>query len=160
SIYFRHRSCIDMFRDINLRVFIFLVQFSLFNYCEGFYTVYAPGTLKSNRKYTVCVAVHNVTEPATLNIGISHETSWSNFQQIELKPFETKMLDFYPPKLKWNADYKLVATSINGIQFDRSHYLLCRRQCCPRIYIETNKGKFAYNYNKNEKEIICNLQDK
>ena len=52
------------------------------------------------------------------------------------------MLDFYPPKLKQFDVYQLVATSIHGIRFDQSHFLNVEDDAGPKIYIETDKGKY------------------
>ncbi|KAM7352165.1 thioester-containing protein 1 allele S1-like [Cochliomyia hominivorax] len=122
--------------------FLLILNFFAFVTSKGQYSIIAPGTIRSNQKFTVCATLHNVTKSATFHVGIRSDSSWYNTQTISLQPYETKMLDFYPPKLDKEENYELYAESVSGLNFIRSEKLLVIEESGANIYIETDKGVY------------------
>ncbi|XP_065358110.1 pregnancy zone protein-like [Calliphora vicina] len=130
------RSCIILLK------LLLICNFLTFINCKGSYSINAPGTIQSNRKYTVSATLHNVSEPATFRIGIRSNLSWTQTELVELQPCETKMLDFYPPKLESDKLYELIAEGVKGLYFKSSTLIQVGPNKGVNIYIETDKGAY------------------
>ncbi|XP_061388919.1 thioester-containing protein 1 allele R1-like [Musca vetustissima] len=78
---------------------------------ESYYSIIAPGVIKSNRKYTVMVSLHDSLEPAKFNIRIEGPY-YHMSNDAYLQPHESKLIVFIPQKLV-QGPHKLV---VEGIQ--------------------------------------------
>lgn len=94
--------------------------------------------MKSNRKYTVTITLHNSTTPCLIRISILG-LSYNATNEVLLKQFETKNLEFFPPRLR-DGDYKLLAEGVKGCVFRNESELLVESEAGPRIYIQTDKA--------------------
>ncbi|TMW42714.1 hypothetical protein DOY81_012205, partial [Sarcophaga bullata] len=108
--------------------------------CKSYYTVIAPGTIKSNRNYTVTVSLHEANEPSTIQISIEGP-SLNEAKNVYLRPFETKQIDFMPQKLL-DGDYKFKAEGITGVMFQKEAKLLVMDSNGPKIYIQSDKAVY------------------
>lgn len=118
-------------------------------YVNSQYSIIAPGVLQSNRKYTVSVSLHNATKSATMRVGIrqvlaSQQSQMKilDTQEVSLQPFETKLLDLHPPRLRFRYIYELWAEGVEGIEFNEVYRIRSAIAGGPRIYIETDKGTY------------------
>ncbi|XP_061400995.1 alpha-2-macroglobulin-like [Musca vetustissima] len=105
---------------------------------QSHYSIIAPGTLKSNRKYSVVVTLHNATEPATIRCGIIGP-SYNQTENIVLQPFESQQIDFMPTKLK-RGTHMFYAEGLNGLSFKNETLLYVEENAGPKIYIQTDKA--------------------
>ena len=113
----------------------------------SFYSVIAPGVMKSNRKYTVAVSLDqvdtqlNYTEQQAI-IRISIEgLSFNASSDVQLQGRETKLIDFYPSKaFSDEYEFKLIAEGIKGLIFRNESRLLFDAAAGPNIYIQTDKA--------------------
>lgn len=104
---------------------------------DSYYSVIAPGVLKSNRKYTVVASLHEAIEPALMRISIVGP-SYHATQEVFLRPYETKKVQFDIFRLEWGS-YHLIAEGISGIQFQEKAELIVKPLDGPKIYIQTDK---------------------
>ncbi|KAM7351081.1 uncharacterized protein ACRADG_004066 [Cochliomyia hominivorax] len=108
--------------------------------CENYYTIIAPGVLKSNRKYNVVVTLHDSNSPCTIRVGVTGR-SYNISDEVQLQPFETKKIEFFPPKLE-KGDYKLMAIGVKGCIFRNESELFIDETAGPKIYIQTDKSVY------------------
>uniref|UniRef100_A0A0A1WK50 TEP1-F n=1 Tax=Zeugodacus cucurbitae TaxID=28588 RepID=A0A0A1WK50_ZEUCU len=106
---------------------------------QGHYSVIGPGTLHSNNKYTVAVAVHQNTEPVTLKVGLVG-TDFEKSETIELQPDEAKVVEFDVPALP-KGKYNLTAEGISGLIFKNTTELNYDNFAAI-TKIQTDKGKY------------------
>ncbi|KNC22900.1 hypothetical protein FF38_00366 [Lucilia cuprina] len=104
----------------------------------SYYSINAPGVIKSNRKYTVFTALHEASGPCSIRIAIEGP-NFNEFQDITLQPYETKVIDFFPKKLL-HGDYKLKAEGLNGLSFTNQSNLIAYPDYGPKIYIQSDKA--------------------
>ncbi|KNC22899.1 hypothetical protein FF38_00367 [Lucilia cuprina] len=105
---------------------------------ESYYSINAPGVIKSNRKYSVFVALHDASEPCSIRIAIEGP-SLNEFKDVNLKPYETQLIDFFPKKLL-HGIYKLKAEGLSGLIFKNESTLNAYPEYGPKIYIQTDKA--------------------
>ncbi|XP_065357173.1 C3 and PZP-like alpha-2-macroglobulin domain-containing protein 8 [Calliphora vicina] len=110
------------------------------NVNQSYYSIIAPGILKSNRKYTTVASLHDAAEPCLLRISILG-AQFHKTEEILLRPFESKTVDFYPPKLVQDI-YTLVAEGVEGCSFKEYKQLLVENDAGPKIYIQTDKAVY------------------
>ncbi|KAM7352027.1 thioester-containing protein 1 allele S1-like [Cochliomyia hominivorax] len=96
--------------------------------------------MKSNRKYTVVVTLHESNTPCTIRVSVMGR-SYNISEEVQVEPFETKKIEFYPPKLE-NGDYELLAEGLNGCMFRNQSKLLIDSDAGPKIYIQTDKSVY------------------
>lgn len=106
----------------------------------SYYSLIAPGALKSNRKYTVAVSLHDAIKTCSIRITISG-TLFNATEIITLQPFESKTVDFYPSKLNYEY-YTLKAEGVDGCSFSQEKRLLTDVEGGPKIYIQTDKAVY------------------
>ncbi|KAM7351079.1 uncharacterized protein ACRADG_004064 [Cochliomyia hominivorax] len=118
--------------------------FAIFSYlatfvnCESYYSIIAPGTLKSNRKFNVAVTLHNANEPSMIRVTVEGP-SFQESKDVFVNPLELKLIDFIPQKLS-DGVYKLKAEGISGLSFKNESILLIEPDYGPHIYIQTDKA--------------------
>ncbi|KAI8124963.1 CD109 antigen [Lucilia cuprina] len=105
---------------------------------QVYYSINAPGVIKSNRKYSVFVALHDASEPCSIRIAIEGP-SLNEFKDVNLKPYETQLIDFFPKKLL-HGIYKLKAEGLSGLIFKNESTLNAYPEYGPKIYIQTDKA--------------------
>ncbi|XP_065356087.1 CD109 antigen-like [Calliphora vicina] len=120
--------------------YLILLHCMAFIDCENYYTIIAPGLMKSNRKYTVAVTLHDSNTPCNIRISIAGR-SYNATDEVQLQPFESKTLDFFPPKLE-EGDYQLFAEGLSGCTFQNQSELLIESSAGPKIYIQTDKSVY------------------
>uniref|UniRef100_A0A1I8NLA8 TEP1-F n=1 Tax=Stomoxys calcitrans TaxID=35570 RepID=A0A1I8NLA8_STOCA len=111
-------------------------NYLVLSYSESYYSIIAPGVIKSYRKYTVAVALHEANQPATIKISIE---GLSAVEEVTVQPYETKNVHFNISKLE-RANYYLIAEGISGISFYNSSVLNCEPDAGPHIYIQTDRA--------------------
>ncbi|XP_065356110.1 thioester-containing protein 1 allele R1-like [Calliphora vicina] len=110
--------------------------------CKSYYSILAPGIIKSNRKYTASVTLHEADGPVTIRLGIARTPSFYTFQDVSLQSFQTKTIDFDLPKLNKDFKYELIAEGIEGLSFKNSTKLLVEDCKALRVYMQTSKGTY------------------
>uniref|UniRef100_A0A1B0BJ33 TEP1-F n=1 Tax=Glossina palpalis gambiensis TaxID=67801 RepID=A0A1B0BJ33_9MUSC len=120
------------------RMYILLHMLWVVN-ANGIYSIVAPGSIYSNRKYSISVTLHDASQSATFNIGISGP-SYNRSKCIELSPSENKRIDFNVPELK-KGIYQLVSKGIRGLFFENTTYLSVE-YIIPNLYIQTDKAMY------------------
>ncbi|XP_011212289.2 CD109 antigen [Bactrocera dorsalis] len=106
---------------------------------QGHYSVIGPGTLHSNNKYTVGVAVYQNTEAVTLKVGLVGP-EFEKSETIELQPDEAKEVEFDVPTLP-KGKYNLTAEGISGLIFKNTTELNYDNFAAI-TKIQTDKGKY------------------
>uniref|UniRef100_A0A1I8M759 TEP1-F n=1 Tax=Musca domestica TaxID=7370 RepID=A0A1I8M759_MUSDO len=109
---------------------------------ESYYSAVAPGTIKSNRNYSVCLSLHNAPKPAVIRVSLIGEPLFNYVQNVDLKPFETKTISFLPPKLDSSLNYSLQVEGVQGFVFYNSTKLQADPIDSLKIYIQTDKGTY------------------
>ncbi|XP_013108376.2 thioester-containing protein 1 allele R1 isoform X1 [Stomoxys calcitrans] len=110
---------------------------------ESYYSIVAPGTIRSNRNYSVCVSLHDAASPATIRLTLLSLTSTLRLSHdVVLEPYESKLIDFMPPKLFEKFQYALTAEGIKGVTLNDTHKLIAFTEGGPRVYIESDKGLY------------------
>ncbi|XP_073822199.1 thioester-containing protein 1 allele S3-like [Musca autumnalis] len=122
-----------------LTCFIVLRLYSVFG-DQSYYSIIAPGTIKSNRKYSVVVTLHDAVEPATIRFGIVGP-SYNQTQSVSLQPYESQQVDFMPAKLK-QGRYTFFAEGVNSLAFKNETVLLVEENAGPKIYVQTDKAVY------------------
>ncbi|TMW41504.1 hypothetical protein DOY81_013416, partial [Sarcophaga bullata] len=115
-----------------------LLQYVALAIAQSYYTITAPGEIKSNRKYTVAVALHEATGPCSIRVSIEGP-SFKESKDVNLKPYELKSLDFLPKKLL-SGDYTLFAEGLSGFDFKNESRIIDSVNEGPKIYIQTDKA--------------------
>ncbi|XP_013108377.2 thioester-containing protein 1 allele R1 isoform X3 [Stomoxys calcitrans] len=111
--------------------------------CHSYYSIVAPGTIRSNRNYSVCVTLHDAASPATIRLTLLSLTSTLRLSHdVVLEPYESKLIDFMPPKLFEKFEYALTAEGIKGITLNETQKLIAFPEGGPRVYIESDKGLY------------------
>ncbi|XP_037809421.1 CD109 antigen-like [Lucilia sericata] len=105
---------------------------------KTYYSINAPGVIKSNRKYSVFAALHEANGPCSLRI-IIEGPSYNEYKDIDLQPFESKLIHFFPKKLL-HGNYKLIAEGLSGLIFKNESRLNAYPDYGPKIYIQTDKA--------------------
>ncbi|XP_065358094.1 thioester-containing protein 1 allele S3-like [Calliphora vicina] len=131
--------------DLNVKLnsiyqYLILLHCVAFINCENYYSIIAPGLMKSNRKYTVAVTLHDSNMPCNIRVSIAGR-SYNATDEVQLQPFESKKLDFFPPKLE-QGDYHLFAEGLSGCTFRNQSDLLIESSAGPKIYIQTDKSVY------------------
>lgn len=67
--------------------------------------------------------------------------SLNEFRDVYLQPYESKLIDFLPEKLK-PGDYKLRAEGLVGLSFKNESRLIAYTNNGPKIYIQTDKAVY------------------
>uniref|UniRef100_A0A1A9W1T1 TEP1-F n=1 Tax=Glossina brevipalpis TaxID=37001 RepID=A0A1A9W1T1_9MUSC len=106
---------------------------------SGIYSIVAPGTVHSNRKYSVSVTLHDAEQSATLNIGIIGP-SYNESKTVDLSPRENKKIDFDVPELD-RGIYRLTSRGVRGLYFENATDLLLEYSR-PNLYIQTDKALY------------------
>ncbi|KAM7352866.1 thioester-containing protein 1 allele R1-like [Cochliomyia hominivorax] len=119
---------------------LILLHYMVLIICENYYSILAPGVMKSNRKYNVIITLHDSETPCIIRVGVGGR-SYNNSDEVELQPFETKMIEFFPPKLE-KGDYKLLAEGVKGCAFRNESELYIESDVGPKIYIQTDKSVY------------------
>lgn len=65
---------------------------TLYVFCR-FYTITAPGTIRTESNYTIVVSLHQSAGPATINVGLKGPQLLKS-KKIELQPYSTKKITF------------------------------------------------------------------
>ncbi|XP_016963803.3 thioester-containing protein 1 allele R1 isoform X3 [Drosophila biarmipes] len=105
----------------------------------GHYSVVAPGTIRSNAKYTVSVAVHKADDPTRIKVSLNGP-SYNETKEFELFPMSSRNVEFEVPKLA-SGDYNLTAEGISGIVFKNSTKLNYADEK-PSTFIQTDKATY------------------
>lgn len=108
------------------------------NLFKSFYSINAPGTIKSNRKYSVVLALHEASESCSIRITVEGP-NFNDTKEVTLQPYESKLIDFLPNKLI-TGDYTLKAEGISGLRFENSSRIYAIGTYGPKIYIQTDKA--------------------
>ncbi|XP_073826184.1 thioester-containing protein 1 allele R1-like isoform X1 [Musca autumnalis] len=109
--------------------------------CTSHYSIVAPGTIRSNRNYSVCVTLHDAAQAATLRLSVRSLTSSMHLSQdVTVQPFEIRLISFMPPKLYDKFQYELKVEGIQGIILSESKPLYAMEEGGPRIYIESDRA--------------------
>ncbi|XP_016958760.1 alpha-1-macroglobulin-like [Drosophila biarmipes] len=118
------------------------------------YTIVGPGTIHSHRDYNVAVAVHHITEPVTLRVGISGP-SYTDTRTVEFSSSDgVQQITFKLPPLESGA-YNLTAEGVRGLEFKDSTKLSW--ECIkPYIRIQTDKGHYKPGDTVNYRVIFLN----
>lgn len=103
------------------------------------YTVVAPGTIHTNGKYNVAVALHQASEPATVRISLLGP-QYNDSKTIELQPYEVKNISFTVPILR-DGNYNITAEGLSGLIFKNSTKLN-HNVFQTHVKIQTDKGKY------------------
>lgn len=103
----------------------------------SYYSIVAPGIIKSNRKYMVVVSLHEAREPATIKLRLQGPFYHAE-HNVYLQPYQTRAVMFILPKLS-KGEHKLVAEGISGITFRNESILRPDITAGPKIYIQTDK---------------------
>uniref|UniRef100_A0A1I8QF42 TEP1-F n=1 Tax=Stomoxys calcitrans TaxID=35570 RepID=A0A1I8QF42_STOCA len=107
------------------------------------YSIVAPATIRSNRNYSVCVSLHDASTAATIRLRLHSPTSSIHLSQdVTLQPYETKLVDFMPPRLYEKFNYSLTAEGVKGITLNKTQELYAITEGGPRVYIESDKGLY------------------
>ncbi|XP_046805127.1 CD109 antigen-like [Lucilia cuprina] len=116
-----------------------LIQLSmvLLVFSENYYSINAPGVIKSNRKYSVVVSLHEASETCSIRVGLEGP-NFNEFKDVSLQPFESKVIDFLPQKLS-KAVYKLSTEGLTGLIFKNQSIVHVQSDYGPKIYIQTDK---------------------
>ncbi|XP_016956435.1 alpha-2-macroglobulin [Drosophila biarmipes] len=118
------------------------------------YTVVGSGAIHSHRDYNVAVAVHHISEPVALKVGILGP-SFEEFQTVELASCaEFRQITFKLPPLE-QGDYSLVAEGVKGLEFKDS-MKLSWMYFKPFIRIQTDKGTYKPGDTINYRVIFLN----
>uniref|UniRef100_A0A1A9VUW4 TEP1-F n=1 Tax=Glossina austeni TaxID=7395 RepID=A0A1A9VUW4_GLOAU len=120
------------------RMFILLHMLWVVN-ANGIYSIVAPRSIYSNRKYSVSVTLHDAGQSVTFNIGITGP-SYNHSKSVELSPKELKRIDFNVPELE-KGIYQLVSKGIRGLYFENTTYLSVEYSR-PNLYIQTDKAMY------------------
>ncbi|XP_037809399.1 LOW QUALITY PROTEIN: C3 and PZP-like alpha-2-macroglobulin domain-containing protein 8 [Lucilia sericata] len=120
--------------------YFILLQCMAFIVGENYYSIIAPGLMKSNRKYTIAVTLHDSTTPCTIRVSIMGR-SYNATDNVLLQPFESKEIDFFPPKLE-NGNYALLAEGMGACGFRNQSVLLIDSSAGPKIYVQTDKSVY------------------
>ncbi|XP_061388902.1 thioester-containing protein 1 allele S3-like [Musca vetustissima] len=107
---------------------------------ESYYSIIAPGVVKSNHKYTIVVTLHEAPEPVKINLRMQGP-SYHMQGDVYLQSYETKIVTFLPPKLL-SGEHKLIAEGLSGIRFRNETRLIADPFAGPKIYIQTDKAVF------------------
>uniref|UniRef100_A0A1I8MHC8 TEP1-F n=1 Tax=Musca domestica TaxID=7370 RepID=A0A1I8MHC8_MUSDO len=105
---------------------------------HGYYSVLAPGYIKSNRNYTVFVTLHHAPEATKINIMLEGPT-YEMLKVMFLQPFECRAVTFLPPKLT-EGHHRLIVEGVNGLRFRNETMLTAFVDAGPKIYIQTDKA--------------------
>ncbi|XP_073826198.1 thioester-containing protein 1 allele S1-like [Musca autumnalis] len=119
-------------------VFIFVC----FNFVTGesYYSIIAPGYVKSNRKFTILVTLHDAPEPAKIRLRLEGPSYYMEGNTY-IQPFESTVVIFLPRKLV-KGEHKFIAEGISGIRFRNESRLIAYPEAGPNIYIQTDKAVF------------------
>ncbi|XP_046810401.1 CD109 antigen-like [Lucilia cuprina] len=122
--------------------YFILLQCMTFIVCQkySYYSIIAPGLMKSNRKYTVAVTLHDSSTPCTISIAIAGR-SFNASDKVMLQPFESKNIVFFPPKLE-SGNYTLLAEGMDACAFRNQSELLIDSSAGPKIYVQTDKSVY------------------
>ncbi|XP_055917708.1 thioester-containing protein 1 allele R1-like [Eupeodes corollae] len=104
--------------------------------CSGFYSVIAPGTLRSKSDYHVTASLHDAPSPCKIKVGLIGPEYYVS-QTIEIQPRSSKSIKFEVPKIK-DGFYNLFAEGISGIEFKNSSRLNYAAEHLS-IFIQTDK---------------------
>ncbi|XP_055839803.1 thioester-containing protein 1 allele R1-like [Episyrphus balteatus] len=104
--------------------------------CSGFYSVIAPGTLRSKSDYHVTASLHDAPSPCKIKVGLIGPEYYVS-QTIEIQPRSSKSIRFEVPKIK-DGFYNLFAEGISGIEFKNSSRLNYAGEHLS-IFIQTDK---------------------
>uniref|UniRef100_A0A1B0G6L1 TEP1-F n=1 Tax=Glossina morsitans morsitans TaxID=37546 RepID=A0A1B0G6L1_GLOMM len=107
---------------------------------EGKYSVIGPGTIHSDGKYTVAVAVHHVAEPCQIQVGLTGP-SYNDSKIVELSGFEVKNVDFDLPVLE-RGDYNLTAEGLNCMKMFKNSTKLNYSKFHTNVRVQTDKGLY------------------
>ncbi|XP_073822275.1 thioester-containing protein 1 allele S3-like [Musca autumnalis] len=107
---------------------------------ESYYSIIAPGVIKSNHKYTVIATLHQALEPAKINIRIEGP-SYRMTNDVYLQPHESKSIVFMPQKLV-QGQHKLIVEGLSGLIFRNESFIYAQYNAGPKIYIQTDKAVF------------------
>uniref|UniRef100_A0A0A1WMQ8 TEP1-F n=1 Tax=Zeugodacus cucurbitae TaxID=28588 RepID=A0A0A1WMQ8_ZEUCU len=106
---------------------------------NGHYTVVAPGTIHTNGKYNVVVALHQATVPATVRISLLGP-QYNDSKTVELQPYEVQNIGFNVPVLR-DGQYNIMAEGLSGVIFKNSTKL-SHNVFQTHVKIQTDKGKY------------------
>uniref|UniRef100_A0A1I8MSQ9 TEP1-F n=1 Tax=Musca domestica TaxID=7370 RepID=A0A1I8MSQ9_MUSDO len=107
---------------------------------QSYYSIIAPGHIKSNRKYSVLVSLNDAPETAKIRLCI-RGPSYHMQTDTYVQPFESKVVTFLPKKLM-SGEHKLIAEGLSGIRFRNESVLVAFPGDGPKIYIQTDKAVF------------------
>ncbi|XP_073826202.1 thioester-containing protein 1 allele S1-like [Musca autumnalis] len=114
--------------------------------CQSHYSIVAPGTIRSNRNYSVCVTLHDAAQAATLRLSIRSLTSSMHLSQdVTVQPYESRLISFMPPKLYDQFQYELKVEGIKGVALSESKPLYALDEGGPRVYIESDRAFYKPN---------------
>ncbi|XP_075152794.1 thioester-containing protein 1 allele S3-like [Haematobia irritans] len=107
---------------------------------ESYYSLAAPGIIKSNRKYMVVLSLHEAKESAKFHVKIQGPSY--HLQTVAyLEPYETRAIIFLPPKLA-EGPHKLIVEGLSGLIFRNESKIIADAGVGPKIYIQTDKAVF------------------
>ena len=84
------------------------------------------------------VALHTADGPCIIRVGLEGP-NFHPTQDVELQPFESKLIEFFPKKLM-EGTYKLTAEGLSGIIFKNESEIYYNSFYGPKIYIQTDKA--------------------
>ncbi|CAD6997495.1 unnamed protein product [Ceratitis capitata] len=120
-------------------LFLGIYQIVLTANAKGHYTIVAPGTIHTNSKYNVAVALHQATEPATLRISIVGP-QYNDTKTILVSPYEVENVAFSVPVLR-DGEYNISAEGLSGVIF-KNTTKLNHNVFQTHVKIQTDKGKY------------------
>lgn len=110
-------------------------------YCEinSMYTVIAPGTIRSESKYSVAVSVHKADKPCVIDVEINGKF-YNDTKRVTVDEMSTQKVEFDVPKLI-EGEYSLKVSGVSGIIFENTTNLNYADHK-PNIFIQTDKAKY------------------
>ncbi|XP_037809417.1 CD109 antigen-like [Lucilia sericata] len=121
-----------------INLYLFLLYMVLAVSSENYYSINAPGVIKSNHKYSVIVTLHEASGPCSIRVGVDGP-GFKEYQDVNLEPFESKLLNFMPKRIS-SGDYTLSAEGLSDCSFKNSSRLHVDTSYGPKIFIQTDKG--------------------
>lgn len=94
--------------------------------------------IKSNRKYSVLVALHESNGTSSIRVGIEGP-SFKDSKDVHLKPYEYQVVDFFPKMLQ-SGSFVLKAEGLDGLIFKNETIIYSIYYEGPKIYIQTDKA--------------------
>ncbi|XP_037921191.1 CD109 antigen-like isoform X10 [Hermetia illucens] len=108
---------------------------------KNYYTVTAPGTIRSNTPYNVSVTTHNSDKPIKCKIDITGP-DYTDSQTVEVEPHTTQIVQFNVPKIPSDDnEYKIKVEGSGGAEFKEESVLRVAKKY-NSVLIQTDKALY------------------